>query len=88
MRHITILYGDDNTGKTYLCTKSNWTVLTGTAEEIRATLEANITTDEFGVPLDTAEDQGILVGPVRSVIHEFAKANGYIVRYADLRVVG
>jgi hypothetical protein len=93
MKHITILYGDDNTGKTYLCRQAGWTILSGTPQEVKDMLEemssrlVNPPYTEFALPIDTAEDQGLYVGPVRAVIHEFAKANGYIVRYADLRVV-
>jgi len=93
MKHITILYGDDNTGKLFICQQAKWDILSGTPEEIHDYLWSQVEPllanpkTEFALPIDTVEDQGLYVGPVRAVIHEFAKANGYIVRYAHLRVV-
>lgn len=86
MKHITILYGDDNTGKLFICQQAGWEVLSGTPQQIHDALTASTNT-EFGVPLDTAEDQGLHVGPVREVVHAFANANGFMIRYADLRVI-
>lgn len=87
MRHITILYGDNNTGKAYICLQAGWAVLSGTIDEMRGFLQANTAIDEFGVPLDTAEDQGVFIGPVRAMLHEHAHNNGYALRYIDIRVI-
>lgn len=90
MKHITILYGDPDTGKVHICQQAGWELLQGTPQEIQAELEANEQLPEplteFGVPLDTAEDQGIYIGPVRAVIHAHAQQYGYRVRYLDTRI--
>jgi hypothetical protein len=83
MRHITILYGPDETGKQYVCQHMGWTELVGTADEIKLALEANTYDDELAICIiEDAED----IRDKRVVIHEHARNNGYIVRYIDFRI--